>query len=344
MAKHRLYHSETLLLPDGRILSQGGGHPAANGGANQFNAEIYSPPYLFRGPRPTITAAPGVVAWGQTFPVETPDGASIAKVHLIRLGSATHALNMDQRLCRPTFELGPGGLSVTAPVSPAVCPPGYYMMFLVNGNGVPSVAKMIRVDVNTAPTANAGSNQTAEATASTGTFVTLNGTASTDLENNITTYEWFEGTTLIATGAQPSVALAVGVHALTLRVSDSLGMFGQSPVTVTITDGTAPVISTLAAGPVVLRPANGSMVPVTVTATVGDNGDPAPTTKILSVTSTETDPAPSDVQITGNLTVNLRAERFSILRRYTILVECRDASNNASTKTVTVDVRSKWFP
>jgi len=140
------------------------------------------------------------------------------------------------------------------------------------------------------------------------------------------------------------VALSVGVHVLTLRVTDSLGMFGTSPVTVTITDAAAPVISALSATPSVLRPATGSMALVTVTATVGDNGDPAPVTKILSVASTEANPAPSDVQITGNLTVNLRAERFSVVRRYTILVECRDASNNASTRTVTVDVRSKWFP
>jgi hypothetical protein len=251
---------------------------------------------------------------------------------------------MDQRLCRATFALGPGGLAVTAPASSSICPPGYYMLFLVNGAGVPSVAKMIRIDTNTAPTANAGTNQTVEANASTGTFVTLNGTGSTDLENNIATYQWSEGPTTIATGAQPSVALSVGVHTLTLRVTDSLGMFGESTVTVTITDATAPVISLLTASPVVLRPANGTMTPVTVAATVSDNGDPSPVTKILSVTSTEANPAPSDVQITGNLTVNLRAERFSIVRRYTILVECRDASNNASTRTVTVDVRSKWFP
>jgi hypothetical protein len=344
MAKHRLYHSETLLLPDGRVLSQGGGHPAATGGTNQFNAEIYSPPYLFRGPRPTITSALGVVAYGQTFAVETPDAASIAKVHLIRLGSATHALNMDQRLCRATFALGPGGLAVTVPSNSSICPPGYYMMFLVNGAGVPSVAKIIKIDGNSAPIANAGTNQTVEANASTGTFVTLNGTGSTDTESNIATYQWSEGPTPLATGAQPSVSLSVGVHTLTLRVTDSLGLFSESTVTVTITDATAPVISLLTANPVVLRPGNGTMTPVTVAATVSDNGDPSPVTKILSVTSTESDPAPSDVQITGNLTVNLRAERFSLVRRYTILVECRDASNNASTKTVTVSVRSKWFP
>jgi hypothetical protein len=344
MTKQRLYHSETLLLPDGRVLSQGGGHPAATGGANQFNAEIYSPPYLFRGARPTITSAPSFAAWGQTFTVETPDGASIAKVHLIRLGSATHALNMDQRICRPAFTLAPGGLSVTAPVNANVCPPGYYMLFILNGNGVPSVSKMIRIDANTAPNANAGSNQTVEAAAAAGTLVTLNGTGSTDGENNIATYQWFEGMSLLATGAQPTVNLGVGVHVLTLRVTDSLGLFSDSPVTITITDSTAPVISSLSADPALLRPATGSMVPVTVTAVVSDNGDPAPVTKILSVTSTEPDPAPSDIQITGNLTVQLRAERFSVVRRYTILVECRDGSNNASTKTVPVVVRSKWFP
>lgn len=350
MAKKRLYHSETLLLPDGRVLSQGGGHPAGGAGLDQYNAEIYSPPYLFKGPRPTITAAPAVVAWGQSFPVETPDAASIARVHLIRPGSATHALNMDQRICRPAFGPGPGGLAVTAPANPAVCPPGYYMMFLVNADGVPSVARMIRIDQNTAPTANAGSSQTVEATAPAGTSVTLNGSASIDSEGNIATYEWYEGATLLATGAQPSVTLGVGVHTLTLRVTDSLGLFTDSLVTVTITDATAPLISSLSVTPSVLRPANGSMVPVTVTATAADNADPAPVSKILSVTSTEADPGPQpgdaspDFQLTGNLTLLLRAERFSVLRRYTLLVECRDAQNNASTKTITVDVRSKWFP
>jgi hypothetical protein len=341
-AKQRLYHSETLLLPDGRILSQGGGHPAAGAGLDQYNAEIYSPPYLFKSARPVITAAPARFAWGEVISVTTPDAASISKVHLIRLGSSTHALNMDQRICRLSFTAGAGSLSVTAPPDANVCPPGYYMMFIVNGDGVPSTAKMVVVDTNTAPVANAGTTQSLEATAPAGTNVPLNGTGSVDAEGNIVSYEWFEGVNLIATGAQPSVPLVVGVHTLKLRVTDALGLFSDSFVTITITDATAPVISALSASPNVLRPSNGSMVPVTVTATVSDNADAAPVTKILSVTSTEADPGAQpgdlspDVQITGNLTVSLRAERFSVLRRYTILVECRDAQNNASTKTVTV--------
>jgi len=351
-AKERLYHSETILLPDGRILSQGGGHPPGGPGLDQYNAEIYSPPYLFKSARPTITAAPSLVAWGQAFPVTTPDAASIAKVHLIRLGSMTHSLNMDQRICRPAFGPGPGGLSVTAPPDPNICPPGYYMLFILNTDGVPSVAKMIRIDANTAPVANAGTTQSLEANASSGTSVTLNGSASTDAENNISTYQWFEdpNPTPLATGAQPTISLPVGVHTLRLRVTDSLGLFNDSFVTVTVTDTTAPVISALSVSPAVLRPSNGTMVPVTVSATVSDNGDPAPVTKILSVTSTEADPGPQpgdaspDWNITGNLTVQLRAERFSVLRRYSLLVECRDAQNNVSTKTVTVDVRAKWYP
>lgn len=349
-AKERLYHSETLLLPDGRILSQGGGHPAGGAGLDQYNAEIYSPPYLFKGAKPVIASAPARFAWGEVINVTTPDAASIAKVHLIRLGSATHALNMDQRICRLSFTAGAGSLSVAAPPDANLCPPGYYMMFIVNTDGVPSAAKMVVVDTNTAPTANAGSNVTLEATAPAGTSVPLNGTGSVDAENNIVSYEWYEGVTLIATGAAPSVAFPVGVHTLRLRVTDALGLFSDSFVTVTITDATPPVISALSASPTVLRPSSGAMVPVTVTATVSDNADAAPVTKILSVSSTEPDPGPQpgdqspDFQITGNLTVLLRAERFSVLRRYTLLVECRDAQNNASTKTVTVDVRSKWFP
>ena len=66
----RLYHSSSLLLPDGRVLLAGGGAFAP--AVNETNAEIYSPPYLFKGPRPTITSAPAQLQLGQTFTVNTP--------------------------------------------------------------------------------------------------------------------------------------------------------------------------------------------------------------------------------------------------------------------------------
>jgi hypothetical protein len=143
----RLYHSETLLLPDGRILSMGGGRDGA--GIDQFNAEIYSPPYLFKGARPVISSAPSLVTYGSSFNVSTPDAANIISAVLMRPGSPTHGFDMDQRRIVLPFQAGPGALTLQAPASAAIAPPGYYMLFLLNSAGVPSVASFIRIPLAT---------------------------------------------------------------------------------------------------------------------------------------------------------------------------------------------------
>ncbi len=140
----RLYHSVAALLPDGRVFVGGGGHPPGFG-VTQFDAEIFSPPYLFRGDRPTITSSPSVVAYGQTFFLQTPDGASAASVALIAPGTVTHSYNSNQRYVPLTFTQAPGGLNVTVPSDANLAPPGYYMMFLLNGSGVPSLASWVRL-------------------------------------------------------------------------------------------------------------------------------------------------------------------------------------------------------
>jgi hypothetical protein len=133
----RIYHSAALLLPDGRVLS--------TGGDGKTEVEVYSPPYLFTGSRPTISAAPAAVSYGQTFFVETPDTASIAKVTWIRLGSVTHAFNQNQRINRLNFSQAPGGLNIVAPANANLAPPGHYMLFLLDGNGAPSIARIVRI-------------------------------------------------------------------------------------------------------------------------------------------------------------------------------------------------------
>lgn len=139
----RGYHGTSLLLPDGRVLNAGSGNGA--GAPDQRNAELFSPPYLFRGPRPTITSAPSEVRYGDQFRILTPDAAGITHVSLIRLGAVTHAFDQNQRFQRLSFTKDGTGLTVTAPSSPNRAPPGHYMVFILNQDDVPSIAKIVRI-------------------------------------------------------------------------------------------------------------------------------------------------------------------------------------------------------
>jgi hypothetical protein len=140
----RGYHSTTVLLPDGRVLHSGGGD--GGGVPDNFNYELYSPPYLFKGARPVISGAtPADVGYGQTLVLATPDGPTIAKVTLIRSGSVTHAFDQAQLLVRLGFSQASGGLSVTLPASRTVAPPGPYLLFVVNADGVPSGGRIMRL-------------------------------------------------------------------------------------------------------------------------------------------------------------------------------------------------------
>jgi hypothetical protein len=137
----RIYHSTAVLLPDGRVLSAG-----QDKGSYQFAAEIYSPPYLFKGPRPQIASAPSAVAYDQPFVISTPDAASISRVALIRPDSVTHSVNFDQRYVDLAFtDNGDGTLTATSPRDGNHAPPGPYMLFIVSASGVPSVASWVNV-------------------------------------------------------------------------------------------------------------------------------------------------------------------------------------------------------
>jgi hypothetical protein len=136
----RMYHSTALLLPDGRVLSAG-----QSSGKYEKTGEIFSPPYLFKGARPVISKAPGTLSYRQTFTVTTPQAASISQVALVRATAVTHSNNFDQRYVKCTFSTSSGTLRVTSPPDANYAPPGWYMLFLVNSTGVPSVATWVQV-------------------------------------------------------------------------------------------------------------------------------------------------------------------------------------------------------
>jgi hypothetical protein len=134
----RGYHSTALLLPDGRVLSAGG--------EETQTYEVFSPPYLFKGPRPRVTALPATVQYGTTFRVETPDAAAVTAVTLLAPGAVTHAYNQNQRIKHLHFRrAGGGALEVTAPADPNLAVPGPYMLFVLTEKGVPSVGRFLKL-------------------------------------------------------------------------------------------------------------------------------------------------------------------------------------------------------
>lgn len=136
----RDYHSVALLLPSGKVMMAGWHNTAI---------EIYSPPYLFRGARPVISSAPALVHHGQSFVIESPDASSIVKVVLVRPMAATHQTDTEQKILEMPYihdHANPTRLTLTAPHGGhphSLAQQGYYMMFAINTNGVPSVATWI---------------------------------------------------------------------------------------------------------------------------------------------------------------------------------------------------------
>jgi Domain of unknown function (DUF1929)/Glyoxal oxidase N-terminus len=145
MTVARQYHSVSILLPDGRVLNTGSvGGPG--GGTNLLDMEVYSPPYLFRGPRPAITAAPTSVGYGAEFVLRSPAACRVDGVVLVRASTITHHTNTDQRYLRLDWRRdGRCDLRARAPADANVAPPGAYLLFLLDDCGVPSVGRPLRV-------------------------------------------------------------------------------------------------------------------------------------------------------------------------------------------------------
>jgi len=153
IAVPRNYHSVALLLPDARVVSAGGG--LCNCAADHPNLQMLSPPYLFNADgsaatRPVITTAPASVGYGVSVSVST--NAPVTAFALVRLGATTHTVNNDQRRLPVAFTSSGGNTySLAIPSNPGLLVPGQWMLFAMNAQGTPSVAKIINVSNAQAP-------------------------------------------------------------------------------------------------------------------------------------------------------------------------------------------------
>ncbi len=244
----RQYHSTALLLPDGRVLSSGGGicGTCDDVGYLAKNAEVFTPPYLFKkdgsgelAPRPEIAGAPSTVNYGGSFQITTPNAASIQKVGLMRLGSQTHSVEMEQRYLPLGFTAGDGTLTASVPANMHTAVPGVYMLFIVDSAGVPSVAKMVNlVPPNQSPTVSLTSPSNGASFRSPAK-ITLAANAA-DPDGSVARVEFFNGGTKLGqdTSAPYRYTWNIGVvatYTLTARATDNAGATTTStPVTVTV--------------------------------------------------------------------------------------------------------------
>jgi len=139
----RMYHSIALLLPDGRVLAAGSNPDRRD---DELRLEIFHPPYLFKGPRPFIETAPVEILYGSTITIHTPQAQDIKWVELIRPMATTHSCEPGQRIIDMPFKSGDFcHIRAEVPREQNIAPPGWYMLFVVNRDGVPSVAKWVHL-------------------------------------------------------------------------------------------------------------------------------------------------------------------------------------------------------
>ncbi len=149
----RLYHSTALLLPDGRVVAAAGNPEGGQSVAweppdpeEEMRLEVFSPPYLFKGSQPTIGTVVPEWNYGQQIAIPTPQAAQIRWAHLMKGGVTTHSFDCEQRLVDlPIAARTTTSLRLVVPGNQNLAPPGWYMLFIVNTNGVPSLATWVHL-------------------------------------------------------------------------------------------------------------------------------------------------------------------------------------------------------
>jgi hypothetical protein len=333
----RLYHSNALLLADATVLLIGG-NPQR--GTVERRLEIYSPAYLFNidgtaAFRPTITGlVPETVAYGAPFQVQTPNAADIASVVLVRPGAPTHAFDMEQRLVGLSYTAGNGVLNVTSPPNGNIAPPGYYMLFVLNAAGVPSVARFVRLVLsapNQAPVATIDS-PAASVTRNPGETVSFSGTGN-DTDGAISAYAWTfpggtPGSSAVANPGDVTYSIP-GTYVASFRVTDNQGLVSP-PATRTITVSDFSLSATPASRTV--APAGSTSFSATVTPANGFTGVASFSVVGLPAGATGTF-TPASVTTSGSTTLNVSATAATPLGTYPLTIR---ATSGPVTRTVNV--------
>jgi Galactose oxidase-like, Early set domain/PKD domain len=343
----RLYHSNSLLLPDATVLVIGG-NPAR--GTYEPHIEIYTPSYLFNSngspaARPTIAGVPSAaIGFGTSFQVQTPDAASIASVVILRPGAPTHAFDMEQRLVALTFSAGSGLLNVTAPSNGSIAPPGYYMLFLLNSSGVPSIAQFVQLTPAPAdiPPSGTITNPSTDVAITAGQSVYYSGSGS-DPDGTISAYSWtFPG------GSPTNSSLATpgnviysnpGAFTAALTVTDNANVTDPNPPSRKITVNPAPDFS-ISASPSSRSTVQGGNAPYSVsisalngfTGTVNFSVGGLPSNASASF-------VPASVTGSGSSTLTVTTSASTPVGSYTLTVTGSTATLNHSSN-VTLNVTS----
>ncbi len=284
-AYSRLYHSTALLLPDATVMSMGS-NPGARG-SYQAAIEIYTPPYLFdandhliTANRPAITAVSSpVVGYNSALSLGYTSTAAITSAVLVRPGSVTHAFDMEQRLiglCGPTPQQpncsgANNTLNLTTPPNANIAPPGSYMLFLLDSNGVPSKAAFIQLTpYSTTPPSGSMDSPASDVT------IPAGGTVSFRTSSSAAKYSWIfpGGSPTTSTAQNPgNVTFASpGTYQASLTLIDASGNSDPNPPTRQITVmPTSPDFS-ITVGPSAQEVIPGGSAAYTVTPKTGFTG------------------------------------------------------------------------
>ena len=322
----RLYHSVALLLPDATVWFAGG-NPQRGSYVPQM--EIYQPSYLFNSDgslatRPTITGAPSSITYGNTFTVTTPDAANIASAVLVRNGTVTHAFGMDQREVGLSYSVNSGSLSVTAPANGNLAPPGYYMLFLINNSGVPSLASIVQISAGASDFSVNATPSSATVSIGSGTSYSVNVTPSNGFNAPVSFS--LAGIPAGANGSfsANSITPADGLSSTLSVTTSSSTPPGTYPLTITATSGglrhttqvnlvvTAAADFSLTASPTSATVSRKSSAKFTITVVAIGSFSSAATFKVSGLPSrTNGTFSPSSVTGSGNSTLTISTNKNS---------------------------------